>query len=105
MEIWIWLLLISTIVGSTCPYTTPIGAILGAVTVIAKPIFCILCFFFAPAWWYGLIALSIQYLLPAIIAPIDIVSTGKLFTIYSFVFSHLNIVFVVLMYLSLFGII
>lgn len=105
MELWIWMLIANRIIATTCPHTSKIGAILGTVTSIAVPIFCILCFFIAPSWLYGLAALAI-YLFTALLIPkINPNNTNRLFLLYSVIFSHINIIIVLLMYLSLFKVI
>ena len=105
METWIWLLIAYSIIVSTTPYTSKIGSFLGVVCAIAVPIFCFLCFFFAPKWWYGLVTLGIFFGVPLLTPRIDPNTMGNLSRIYSGIFSHILPVLVVLMYLSLFGII
>lgn len=105
METWIWMLIVYRIFASTSPFTSKIGAILGWITAVAVPIFCILCFFFAGAWWYGLVAWGIYFLGTLLIPKIDADNAGTALCMYSAVVSHLQPVIVLLMYLSLFKII
>lgn len=105
METWIWMLIAYRIIALTTPFTSKIGALLGMVTTIAVPIFCVLCFFFATKWWYGLVALGI-YLFGTLFTPrINPDDMGKAARIYSGIFSHVTPIIVILMYLSLFGVI
>ncbi len=105
MELWIWMLIVNRIIAATCPFTSKIGSILSIVNFIAVPVFCILCFFYATSWWYGLVAWAIYLFTVLFIPKINPNETGVLFRIYSGIFSHLNILIVVLMYLSLFKVI
>jgi len=105
METWIWLLIAYSIISNTTPYTSKIGALFEMLTIIAVPIFCLLCFFFADEWWYGLIALGI-YLLGILVFPkINPDNMGTAARVYSGIFSHIAPIIVVLMYLSLFEVI
>lgn len=105
METWIWLLIAYCIIASTTPFTSKFGSLLGMANIVAVPVFCLLSFFFAPEWWYGLIAFGIFLFGPLLIPRIDPDETGSAFRIYSGIFSHISPVLVVLMYLSLFNII
>lgn len=105
METWIWLLIAYRIIASTTPFTSKIGTLFGMVNTIAVPIFCLLCFFFAANWWYGLVALGIYMLGPLFIPKINPDNMGTTARIYSGIFSHTTPIFVVLMYLALFGVI
>lgn len=105
MELWIWMLIANRIIAATCPFTSKIGAIFGIVKLIAVPIFCILCFFYATYWWYGLVAWAIYIFTVLLIPKINPNEAGELFRTYSGIFSHIDILIVVLMYLSLFKII
>ncbi|MBF1421246.1 hypothetical protein [Hoylesella nanceiensis] len=104
METWMILFVVSGILSSTCPFTSRIGALFGSVTVIAKPIFVVLSFFFSPVWWYGLIAVSIYLFIPLLIPKVDPLEYGKAARVYSSIGSHANIVIVILMFLNLFGV-
>ncbi len=104
METWMILFVVSGILSSTCPFTSRIGALFGSVTVIAKPIFVVLSFFFSPVWWYGLIAASIYLFIPLLIPKVDPLEYGKAARVYSSIGSHANIVIVILMFLNLFGV-
>lgn len=105
METWIWLLLLDRIIAGTCPFTSKIGSVLNLITAVAVPVFCLLCFFFAQQWWYGLIALGLYFLVPIFIPKIDGHNVSNAYRVYSGIFSHANILVVILMYLSLFEVI
>lgn len=105
MENWIWLLIIQTIIRSTCPFTSKVGAIFSVITLIAIPVFCILCFFYAPEWWYGLVSIGILLFGTLLIPRINPDDTGTVFRIYSGIASHLSPIIVLLMYLDLFEVI
>lgn len=72
--------------------------------MIAEITFCVLCFFFAPAWWYGLIAIAIYLLAPVLVPKIDPDNLSKLYIGFSGTVSFLHPVLVALMYLSLFNV-
>lgn len=105
MENWIWILLVERIISSTCPFTSKIGSALNLITSIAVPIFCLLCFFISTHWWYGLIAFGEYLIIPLLTLRVSRNTTNLYLRIYSGIFSHLNILVVILMYLSLFRII
>lgn len=106
METWIYLFIIKQLLTSTCPYTIMgIGQLLDIASMFATIVFIILTFFFAPHWWYGLIACAI-YLVVTMIAPrVNQHSTNMVFIIYSNIGSLAVPIIIVLMYLSLFGVI
>ena len=103
---WMWLLAIKQFLNLTCPYTRPIISVLSIFELTASVAFFILIPFFAPHWWYILIAICI-YLVTIIITPrIDAnAPRAQVFHIYSFVGSIVSPVLLVLMYLSLLEII
>lgn len=105
METWIWLLILYRIIASTTPYTSKVGSFLGVVSLIGGLVFCVLCFFFAPEWWYGLVAFGIYFAVALFIPKIDPYRMSSIALIYSAIFSHTTLIIVLLMYLSLFGVI
>lgn len=105
MENWIWLLILQRIIDSTCPFTSKVGAVLNVITLIAVLMFCILCFFYAPEWWYGLVATGIFLFGSLLIPKINPNDAGPVFRIYSGIASHLSPIIVLLMYLFLLDVI
>ncbi len=105
MYLWIWLYLANKLIGATCPFTSKLGGILNMLSMIAKFVFIILAFIFAPHWWYGLILLGISAFVPLLVPKINPESCGHAMHIYSGIFSHISPILVVLMYLSFFGVI
>jgi len=102
MESWIYLFVIERVLASTCPFTIKVvGQILGFVSMVATIAFVVLVFFFAPQWWYGLIALAIYLLTPSLTPRVDPNNTSAALWWYSMVGSLLNPILVVLMYISL----
>lgn len=53
---------VSEILAATCPFTSKIGSLLGVLVMFARYAFVILCFIFAPHWWYGFIPIGITIL-------------------------------------------
>jgi len=104
MESWIYLFIIERVLASTCPFTIKVvGQILGLVSMIATIVFVLLTFFFAPKWWYGLIACAIYFITPMLTPRIDPTSKSVSLWWYSMIGSFLNPVLIVLMYFSLFS--
>lgn len=103
MKLWIILFVINRILSSTCPYTSKIGKDIGIISVIVTLLFIPLSFIFAQKWWYGLIAMGIYFIFPLFIPKIQpyITKTGWW---YSMIGSHVNIIILIFMYLSLFNI-
>ena len=105
-EIWFWLYVVTIVLGSTCPFTSPLGSILSIIGMLARYVFVGILFFLAPHWWYGLVMLLVYFLLIVLIPkinPYDIKS-NIVFFIYSQVGSHVAPLLVVLMYLYFFNI-
>lgn len=101
--IWIWLLLIgSKVLSMLAPFTTRVGAMVDTLAVVAEVLFCGLCFFFAPAWWYGLIAGAIWLLAPFLVPKYDPAQLPQGYVAVSKVLSWIKPILVVLMYLLLF---
>lgn len=105
METWIWLFVVERVIASLCPYTSKLGGILGWIVVVAEIVFIGLTFFIAPKWWYGLIALTIYFVVPVLMPRIDPNSMSAGQRTLSGIGSTFNYVIVVLMYLSLFHVI
>ena len=103
---WMWLLAIKQFLSLTCPYTSNIGNVLNLLSLVGSVVFFVLVPFFAPHWWYLLIAIGI-YLVAMLISPrIDPNAPhNDAFRAYSITGSFVEPVIVVLMYLSLFGVI
>lgn len=104
METWIILFIINRLLSSTCPVTSPIGTLLGYVSIIAIIVFVGLTFWIAPDWWYGLVSIGIYLGVPFIVPKINSCTISNAMWVYSMIGSHANFIIVVLMYLSLFGI-
>ena len=65
MRIIVYLFIAIRIIAATCPYTIKgIGPVLGIVSMVAEIAFIALAFFYAPEWWYGIIALAIYFVIP-----------------------------------------
>lgn len=105
LESWIWLCFIYNVIGSTCPYTSKIGSVLGFLSLIAGIVFTVLCFFVAPSWIYGFFPIGISLIVTMLTPKIDVNNIGPIFKIYSGIFSHLLPIIMILMYLSLFDVI
>lgn len=106
MELWMILFVINKAIALTCPFTSSVGQILGYINVVARFVFIALLFFFSANWWYGIIALAIDFvIMPLIIPKFDPNGCGNGMVIYSQIFSHLAPVISVFMYLSLFNVI
>lgn len=102
--IWLWLLIGDRILSSLTPFTSKFGAIVNTIAMIAEMVFCVLCFFFAPVWWYGLVAAAIYFCVPALVPKINPSNLSKLYINISGTVSFLHPVLVALMYLSLFNV-
>lgn len=105
MKLWIILYVVSRILGLTCPFTSPIGTVLGTLDLIARYVFIVLCFFFAPHWWYGILVIALGILTLIFTPKIDVNNCGKGMWVYSMIGSHISPIVTILMYLSLFGVI
>ena len=104
-EIWFWLYVVTIVLGSTCPFTSPLGSILSIIGMLARYVFVGILFFLAHHWWYGLVMLLVYFLLIALIPkinPSDMKS--NIGFIYSQVGSHVAPLLVVLMYLYFFNV-
>lgn len=104
-EIWFWLYVVTIVLGSTCPFTSPLGSILSLVGMIARYVFIGILFFLAPHWWYGLIMLLVNWFVPIILPKINPEDMrNSIGLIYSQVGSHVVPLLVVLVYLYFFKI-
>lgn len=102
METWMILLLISSILGSICPFTSVTGSILSWISMVAKYIFIVLTFFFCPAWWYGLIAIALSLGVTLLIPKVNPAAYGDGARVLSGIGSYLQPVLVLGMYIDLF---
>ena len=105
MESWIIYFIIRSVLSSVCPYTSKIGGVISIPCLVATFVFIVLTFFFAPAWWYGLIAVGIFVLTPLFTPRIDPNSMKPISRLFSTIGSMIADILVVLMYLSLFKVI
>lgn len=106
MELWMILFVINKIIACTCPFTSPIGHILGFANFAARVVFIALLFIIADYWWYGLIAAAIDFIIiPLVIPKINPDDCRVGMIVYSQIFSHLSPVITVFMYLSFFNVI
>ena len=105
MELWLILLVINRVLASLCPFTTKIGSVISMLTFVASLVFIVLVFFFAPHWWYGLIAVAIFLVVPHLLPRINPDAMSENARILSGIGSTVNNIIVVLMYLALFHVI
>lgn len=71
-KLWFWMYMLSKVVGILCPYTLGfIGQIVGTLTMIARYVFIVLVFIFAPEWWWGMVLLAFEFLLTVITPRVD----------------------------------
>ena len=104
METWIYYLIVYKVLGSTCPFTIRgIGSILGIVSMVASIVFVGLTFFFAPQWWYGLVAGAIYLGVPLLTPRVYADDTNIFFWGYSILGSLTMPILLVLMYIDLFS--
>lgn len=69
MKTYLILLAIESALSCTCPLTIKgKGQFLEFVLMFAPWIFIALTFFFAPEWWYGIIACAIYFLVPMLMS-------------------------------------
>lgn len=104
MEPWLILFIVEKILASTCPFTSKVGTAIGFVNLLARYAFIVLVFFFAPEWWYGLVAIAIDWLIPVVTPKPDLTGKSLGLWVYSMIGSHVAPILTVFMYLSLFGI-
>jgi hypothetical protein len=105
MESWIAYFVINRVLTCLCPYTSKIGGVISIPCLVATFVFIVLTFFFAPLWWYGIIAIAIYLFIPVLIPKIDPNAMGPTSRMLSGVGSIIAEALVVLMYLSLFKVI
>lgn len=106
-EIWFWLFILIKVLGATCPFTSPIGAILNLVGMVARYVFIGILFFTAPEWWYGLVMLAVEFFAPMFIPRIDVESmrTNNIGRLYSIIGSHACPIITILVYLYYYNVI
>lgn len=103
--LWIWLLVGDRVLSALTPFTSKFGATINLLSMIAEIAFCIICFFYASAWWYGLIALAVYFFMPVFVPKLNPDNLSDRYIAISGTLSFLHPVLVVLMYLSLFNVI
>lgn len=101
-QLWYWMFVASSIFGMTCPKTSAIGGVLNLIGMIAKYAFIVLAFFCGAHWWYGLVLLATRLLLMVIVPRIDANNLTPGETLYSIIFSHIEPIVVLIMYISFF---
>lgn len=106
-ETWFWLFLAVKVLGATCPFTSPIGSILGLISMIARYVFIGMLFFLAPEWWYGLVMLAVEWFAPVVIPRInpEEMRRNGIGMLYSSIGSHIAPLIVILVYLFFFKVI
>lgn len=97
------LLAVKAILSVTCPFTSTIGGLLNFLTMIADTVFVILLAFFAPHWWYALVAVSIYFVITMLIPKVNPNNYGSIARVYSAIGSHLSPFLTIFMYIDLFG--
>lgn len=104
-ETWFWLYVATKVLGSTCPFTSPLGSIFALVGMLARYVFIGILFFFAPHWWYGLVMLLVDWFIPMILPRINPEDMrNNIGFIYSQIGSHVAPLLVVLVYLYFFNV-
>ena len=101
MELWMILIAIRAVIGSMCPFTSKLGSVLGVLNIIAFYVFVIIVFFVASHWWYGLIALAINFLVPLFTPRVDPNSFNNTARLVFGVLSYVSPLLTVGMYLDI----
>ena len=74
---WLWMYILSKAIGGLCPFTFGgLGSILIMLTMLSRYIFIVLSFIFAPAWWYGLILIGVELVMPLLLPKINPAEMG-----------------------------
>ncbi len=66
-QVWFWCFVASGFIAGMCPF----GGISGTLNLIARIVFMVLVFFKAEEWWYGLILIAINFLVPLLTPRVD----------------------------------
>lgn len=96
---------IKAFIAVTCPFTSKIGSALNVLAIIADVVFVVLLLFFAPHWWYALIALAITFVIMKFVPRLNPYDFGSIARLYSSIGSHISPILTVCMYLDLFHVI
>lgn len=97
------LLAVKAILAATCPFTSKIGGLLNLLAMIADTVFVILLAFFAPHWWYAIVAAVIYFVITMLIPKVTTDDYGSVARFYSAIGSHLSPILTLFMYVDLFG--
>lgn len=102
-EPWFWFLITGKVLNSLCPYTIEgIGPIISILNMLARIVFFVLVFFFAYEWWYGLVAIVANFIVPFFLPRIDpnnLSETGQAFSVGG---SAISVVMTIMSYVMLF---
>lgn len=102
MTIFILLFVLHGVLSGLCSFTGKIGAVLSWMSMIATWVLIILTFFFAPAWWYGLVIAGLYFLVPMLLPRINPEAMSDSAKLLSGIFSYVNIAIVPILYILLF---
>lgn len=103
-EPWLLFLIAGKVLSSLCPYTIEdIGPIISILNMLARIVFLILVFFFAKEWWYGLVAILLNFIVPFFLPRVDPKNLSEIGQAFSVGGSALSVVMTIMSYVMLFG--
>ena len=103
-EPWFWFLIAGKVLNSLCPYTIEgIGPIVSILNMLARIVFLVLVFFFANEWWYGLLAIVANFIVPFFLPRIDPYNLSELGQGLSVGGSTISVVMTIMSYVMLFN--